>query len=92
MCSEQAWSLERTSYLGTVLQKMMRGYTEAAVSFTTGLLTFISRFALQASLQHCGVSLAVKQRPRAPQLGAQTGALVYLNSSWVHEVLYPRRK
>ena len=52
-CSEQAWSLERTSYLGTVLQKMMRGYTEAAVSYTTGLLTFISRFALQASPRFC---------------------------------------
>lgn len=45
----QAWSLDRSAYLGTVLQKMMRGYTDAAVSFTTGLLTFISRFAVQAS-------------------------------------------
>jgi hypothetical protein len=31
-----------------VLQKMLRGYTEAAVSFTSSLVTFVSRFAVQA--------------------------------------------
>ncbi len=35
------------AYLGLVLQKMLRGYTEAAVSFTSSLVTFVSRFAVQ---------------------------------------------
>ena len=46
----QAWTQERTAYLGTVLSKMLRGYTDAAVSFTSTLLSFISRFAIQVSL------------------------------------------
>ncbi|KAK9803415.1 hypothetical protein WJX72_009498 [[Myrmecia] bisecta] len=46
------WTIERTQYLGTVMQKMLRGYTEAAVSVTSGLVSFISRFAIQV-----GVSL-----------------------------------
>ena len=45
----QAWTQERTAYLGTVLSKMLRGYTDAAVSFTSTLLSFISRFAIQVS-------------------------------------------
>lgn len=43
----QSWTAERTAYLGLVLQKMLRGYTEAAVSVTSSLVTFVSRFALQ---------------------------------------------
>ena len=43
-----SWTAERTAYLGLVLQKMLRGYTEAAVSFTSSLVTFVSRFAVQA--------------------------------------------
>ena len=42
-----SWTSERTAYLGAVLQKMLRGYTEAAVSVTSTLVTFVSRFALQ---------------------------------------------
>lgn len=49
-CAPQAWTVERTTYLGTVLQNMLRRYTDAAVSFTTALLTFISRFALQVTV------------------------------------------
>ncbi|EIE20668.1 hypothetical protein COCSUDRAFT_48360 [Coccomyxa subellipsoidea C-169] len=33
-----SWTAERTAYLGLVLQKMLRGYTEAAVSFTSSLV------------------------------------------------------
>ena len=43
----QSWTAERTTYLGLVLQKMLRGYTEAAVSITSSLVTVVSRFALQ---------------------------------------------
>ncbi|CAL5219585.1 g1445 [Coccomyxa viridis] len=46
----QEWTSERTAYLGTVLQKMLRGYTEAAVSVTSALVTFVSRFALQVGV------------------------------------------
>ena len=52
----QDWTPERTAYLGTVLQNMLRGYTEAAVTVTSALVTFVSRFALQVSLnfsEHC---------------------------------------
>ncbi|CAL8468128.1 g7667 [Coccomyxa elongata] len=49
-----SWTAERTAYLGLVLQKMLRGYTEAAVSFTSSLVTFVSRFAVQV-----GVSLVL---------------------------------
>lgn len=42
-----AWTTERTAQLGAVLQKMLRGCTEGAVSVTTGLVTSTSRFALQ---------------------------------------------
>ena len=45
----QSWNAERTAYLGLVLQKMLRGYTEAAVSITSSLVTVVSRFALQVS-------------------------------------------
>ena len=62
--------MERTTYLGTVLQNMLRGYTDAAVSFTTGLLTFISRFALQVLLAVAStdrmIALESSQRCKAP--------------------------
>ena len=43
-----AWTSQRTAHLGGVLQQMLRGYTEGAISVTTGLVTSISRFVLQA--------------------------------------------
>ena len=33
------------------MQKMLRGYTEAAVTVTSALVTFVSRFALQVCLE-----------------------------------------
>ncbi|KAL3142462.1 hypothetical protein ABBQ38_002790 [Trebouxia sp. C0009 RCD-2024] len=50
----RAWTQDRTLYLGHVLQKMLRGYTDAAVSVTSNLLTIVSRFAVQV-----GVSLVL---------------------------------
>lgn len=47
----QAWTHDRTLYLGHVLQKMLRGYTDAAVSITSNLVTIISRFAVQVGAQ-----------------------------------------
>jgi hypothetical protein len=41
------WDAERTQHLADVLQKLLRSYTDAAVNFTSGLLTFISKFAVQ---------------------------------------------
>lgn len=42
----------RTAYLGAALQKVLRQYTNAAAMFTTEILSFISRFAIQVrSLQ-----------------------------------------
>ena len=41
------WTTERTTQLGAVLQRMLRGCTEGAVGVTTGLVTSTSRFALQ---------------------------------------------
>ena len=52
------WTSERTAYLGSVLQTMLRGYTEAAVSFTTALVKFISRFAVQARARPVAQGLA----------------------------------
>lgn len=46
----QAWTAERTQYLGMVLQRMLRSYTDSAVNLTTNLLSFISRFAVQAGV------------------------------------------
>ena len=43
----QDWTAERTQYLGAIIQTMLRSYTDTAVNLTTGLLAFISRFALQ---------------------------------------------
>ena len=43
----QEWTTERTQYLGLVLQRMLRSYTDSAVNLTTNLLSFISRFAVQ---------------------------------------------
>lgn len=37
----------RTAYLGAALQKVLRQYTNAAAMFTTEILSFISRFAIQ---------------------------------------------
>ena len=48
--------MERTAYLGHNLQVVMHKYTEAAVSLTSGLVTFVSRFAVQARLS-CSVQL-----------------------------------
>lgn len=45
--AHQAWTPERTQYLGTVLQRMLRSYTDSAVNLTTNLLAVISRFAVQ---------------------------------------------
>ncbi|KAL6785199.1 hypothetical protein ACKKBG_A02845 [Auxenochlorella protothecoides x Auxenochlorella symbiontica] len=42
----------RTQYLGVALQKVLRQYTNAAATFTTEILSFTSRFAIQL-----GVSL-----------------------------------
>lgn len=39
----------RTAYLGAALQKVLRQYTNAAATFTTEILSFISRFAIQVS-------------------------------------------
>ncbi len=41
------WTTERTAALGGVLQSALHGYTEGAISVTTGLVTLISRFVLQ---------------------------------------------
>ena len=43
----QPWTAERTQYLGNAIQSMLRSYTDTAVNLTTGLLGFISRFAIQ---------------------------------------------
>lgn len=37
----------RTSYLGNALQKILKHYTNAAASFTSDTLSFISRFVIQ---------------------------------------------
>lgn len=37
----------RTQYLGVALQKVLRQYTNAAATFTTEILSFTSRFAIQ---------------------------------------------
>ena len=47
-------------YLGNVLSKMLRGYTDAAISVTSGLLTAFSKFAVQVSaagILKCGVNV-----------------------------------
>ncbi|DBB10731.1 TPA: hypothetical protein ACH3X3_007221 [Trebouxia sp. C0006] len=54
VADSHAWTHDRTLYLGHVLQKMLRGYTDAAVSITSNLVTIISRFAVQV-----GVSLVL---------------------------------
>ncbi len=41
------WTTERTAALGGVLQSALHGYTEGAITVTTGLVTLISRFVLQ---------------------------------------------
>lgn len=62
-------------YLGSVLQNMLRGYTEAAVGFTTGLLTLISRFAVQVSAFSL-MSEWGKSAPTFSRRGATTGTSV----------------
>ncbi len=42
------WTAARTAALGAVLQKLLRGYTDIAISVTSGLITSITRFAVQA--------------------------------------------
>ena len=49
-----AWTPDRTAYLGTVLQRMLRSYTETAITVTSALVSSVSRFALQV-----GVSLVL---------------------------------
>ena len=55
----QDWTAERTQYLGAIIQTMLRSYTDTAVNLTTGLLAFISRFALQV------LALALTTHPAA---------------------------
>lgn len=43
------WTSARTADLGAVLQKLLRGYTDTAISVTSSLITSITRFAVQAS-------------------------------------------
>lgn len=43
----------RTSYLGNALQKVLKQYTNAAASFTSEILSFISRFAIQVCMRFC---------------------------------------
>lgn len=54
----QEWTPERVSYLGEVLQKDLKQYTEAAVGLTTGLITLISRFVVQ--VPHYSISVDFK--------------------------------
>jgi hypothetical protein len=49
-----AWTPDRTAYLGAVLQRMLRSYTETAITVTSALVSSVSRFALQV-----GVSLVL---------------------------------
>ena len=42
-----AWTTDRTAALGAVLQNLLHGYTEGAITLTTNLVTLISRFVLQ---------------------------------------------
>ena len=43
----------RTKYLGNALQKVLQQYTNAAASFISDMLTFISRFAIQVRRMFC---------------------------------------
>ena len=54
----QVWTHDRTLYLGHVMQKMLRGYTDAAVSITSNLLTIVSRFAVQVSVRKFVICLS----------------------------------
>lgn len=47
----------RTAYLGSALQKVLRQYTNAAASFTSEILSFVSRFAIQVSRERKGIVL-----------------------------------
>jgi len=49
-----AWTPDRTAYLGAVLQRMLRSYTETAITVTSALVSSVSRFAVQV-----GVSLVL---------------------------------
>ena len=76
------WTSERTAYLGTVLQTMLRGYTEAAVGFTTALVKFISRFAVQARRASgchalCSVCYASAHHVHAHTMGFRVLLLSY---------------
>ena len=62
----QDWTAERTQYLGAIIQTMLRSYTDTAVNLTTGLLAFISRFALQVLALHCPTHTAAVPWPGAP--------------------------
>lgn len=45
-----AWTPDRAAYLGTVLQRLLRGYTDTAVSVTSALVSSVSRFAVQVAV------------------------------------------
>lgn len=44
------WTPDRAAYLGTVLQRLLRGYTDTAVSVTSALVSSVSRFAVQVAV------------------------------------------
>ena len=50
------WTTERTAALGGVLQNLLHGYTEGAITVTTNLVTLISRFVLQV----CGLGILLR--------------------------------
>ena len=57
-----AWTTERTASLGAVLQSLLHGYTEGAITVTTNLVTLISRFALQVrAATRCRASLKLSR-------------------------------
>ncbi|CAD7705026.1 unnamed protein product [Ostreobium quekettii] len=43
----KAWTPDRVNILASAIQKLLRGYTEAAVQATSMILSFVTRFALQ---------------------------------------------
>ncbi len=46
----QLWTAQRTAALGSVLQNLLRGYTDTAISLTSNLITSTTRFAVQVRL------------------------------------------
>ncbi|GAB4823028.1 hypothetical protein N2152v2_010074 [Parachlorella kessleri] len=54
----------RTQYLGMALQKVLRRYTNAAASLTSEILSFTSRFAIQAGISLILSFMVVVDLPR----------------------------